>query len=74
MREIADRDHADTVEAFADEIAVTVEKRLTLLKIQSMNLFEIEKHSRMERLVEYKEAFLSAMEAFLSALKKAFRR
>ncbi|MCC6093799.1 MAG: TetR/AcrR family transcriptional regulator [Eubacterium sp.] len=72
LRKVGDQDLSGSVDAFADAIAETVEKRLTLLKIQSMNLFEIEEHSRMERLVEYKKAFLSAMDAFLKALKKNF--
>ena len=66
------RETAEGSEAMADEladkIAVTLEKRTVLLKISAMNLYEIEEHSRLERLVEYKKAFRTSMEAFMQCI------
>ncbi len=69
---IANQNRVMDAETFAEEIAKTVEQRVTLLKIQAMNLYEIEEHSRMERLVEYKKAFLRAVDVFQRCLKGCF--
>lgn len=55
---------------FSSRIAVTLEKRITLLKISAMNLYEIEEKSRLERLVKYKMAFKNSIEAFTQCLEK----
>ncbi len=48
---------------FAQVLAHTLEDQETMLKIQTMNLYEIEENSREERLMEYKRAFYRAMTA-----------
>ncbi len=53
----------------ARTIAGSLVGRETLLKITAMNLYEIEDHSRMERLVEFKTAFRTSMDAFDELLK-----
>ena len=55
---------------FARQIAATLEKRTVLLKVSAMNLYEIEENSRTERLVEYKKAFRSSMDAFTECLEE----
>ena len=52
-----------TRDEFAQALAHTLDGRETMLKIQTMNLYEIEENSREERLVEYKRAFYRAMTA-----------
>ena len=42
---------------FADALAHTLEKRMLLLKIMSMNHFDMEENSREERLVAFKVAY-----------------
>lgn len=48
---------------FAQALARTLENQDTMLKIQTMNLYEIEENSREERLMEYKRSFYRAMTA-----------
>ena len=48
---------------FAQVLAHTLEDQETMLKIQTMNLYEIEENSREELLMEYKRAFYRAMTA-----------
>ena len=72
LQRIANEGRSGDLPSFADRIAKSVAKRTTLLKIQAMNLYEIEDHSRLERLVEYKKVFLHTMEAFRACLKGSF--
>ena len=48
---------------FAQALAHTLDGQETMLKIQTMNLYEIEENSREERLMEYKRSFYRAMTA-----------
>ena len=54
----------------ADQLAGTLEKRTVLLKISSMNLYEIEENCRLERLAEYKKVFRSCIDAFDECLER----
>lgn len=72
LQQIAMQDKQMDLPFFAESIAKSVSKRITLLKIQAMNLYEIEDHSRLERLVEYKKVFLYTMETFHKCLKGCF--
>ena len=47
---------------FAHELAFSLSQRGTLLKLLSMNHYDMEEHSRMERLVEFKVAYGQALE------------
>ena len=46
-----------TKEVFADKLAHTVAKRKNLLKLLSMNMYDMEENSRMEELIEFKKAY-----------------
>ena len=59
-------------EAFADKIAGSLEHRRQLLKIMSMNMYDIEENSRMERLVEFKTAYGRSLQIFSGLLAKFF--
>ena len=50
-------------ETFAKALAHTLEDQEIMLKIQTMNLYEIEENSREERLAQYKRSFYRAMTA-----------
>ena len=50
-----------TKEELALLLADTLSKRELMLKLLSMNMFEIEENSRVEKLVEFKKAFGEAM-------------
>ena len=47
---------------FAHELAFSLSQRGTLLKLLSMNHYDMEEHSRMERLVEFKVAYGQALD------------
>ena len=57
----------------AEKIAESVEKRVQLLKLLSMNLYDMESNSRPERLVEFKAAFGDSMRMMDSILRKFCR-
>lgn len=55
----------------SDKIAESLENRKTLLKITSMNLYEIEDARRLERLREFKKQFRKSVESFLKCIRTA---
>ena len=70
LRMVAGSKKVHSCDDFARQIAATLEKRTVLLKVSAMNLYEIEENSRTERLVEYKKAFRSSMDAFTECLEE----
>lgn len=61
-----------TKEAFADKLAHTIETRTNLLKLLSMNMYDMEENSRMERLVEFKTSYGNAIKVLEKLLSKFF--
>lgn len=57
---------------FADALAKSLEKRKNLLKIMSMNHYDMEEHSRIERLVEFKIAYGQSLAEIRNCLDKFF--
>ena len=55
--------------ALADRMAKTLEEREILLRIQNMNLFEIELNSRTERLAEFKVLYRRMILSLMAILK-----
>lgn len=70
--ELAKEQEKLTKNVFAARFSEILANRVTLLKISSMNLYEIEDHSRLERLVEFKKEFLCAMDAVKRCLQHFF--
>ena len=62
-----------SVKQFADKLAKTLNQRYFLLKLLSMNLYDMEEYSRLDRLIEFKEAYGASLSALENALKRAFR-
>ena len=60
---------ADTL---AEQIARTLEPRALMLRLLAVNLYDMEENSRMERLVEFKQAYRASVETFDRLLQKAF--
>lgn len=58
--------------AFAEQMAHTLEKRGCMLKLMSMNLYDMEGNSRMENLVAFKKVYAAAMQAISCCLNKFF--
>ena len=61
-----------TKDAFADRLAKTLEKRSQLLKIMSMNHYDMESSSRPERLTEFKVAYGESLRAMMRCLEQYF--
>lgn len=57
---------------FADALARTLEKRGCMLKLMSMNLYDMEVNSRLENLVDFKRSYASALRAVTVCLEKFF--
>ncbi len=60
-------------EMFAKELANTIEKRPTLLKLLSMNMYDMEENSRMENLIEFKTAYGNSIKMVRKCLDKFFK-
>ena len=58
-------------EELAEEVAKSIEKRALMLRLLSVNLYDMEENSRIERLVEFKKAYCASVEAFDVLLQKA---
>lgn len=63
-----------SVESFAGALPSTLEKRKIMLKLMSMNLYDMECNSRLENLVEFKRAYADALVAIRRCLEKFFPR
>lgn len=61
-----------SVKQFADELAHSLERRSRLLKLMSMNHYDLEANSRMENLVAFKTAYGDSMRAVTCCLEKFF--
>ena len=69
LEKLAARSVPRTREELARGLAGTLEKRGLLLKIMTMNHFEMEEHSREERLVEFKVAYGASVRALKRCLE-----
>ena len=54
----------------ASELAYALERRMMMLKLLSMNLYDMEANSRMERLIEFKAAYGESKNAVDRCLQK----
>ncbi len=61
-----------TKDGFADKLAHSLEQRAQLLKILSMNHYDLESSSRPERLAEFKVAYGNALKTVLRCLEQYF--
>lgn len=59
-------------EELAQEIAVSLQKRKLLLKLLSVNLYDLEGNSRMERLVKFKTAYGRSREVLWNLIRKCY--
>ena len=57
LEEVIDDNGTMTRDGIADSLARTLERREQLLKLMSMNHYDMEANSRMERLTEFKRAY-----------------
>ena len=72
LNELMAREKTLTVDGFADALGETLERRQQLLKIMSMNHYDMEENSRAERLTEFKVSYGRALGAVEGCLKQYF--
>lgn len=72
LREIFQTYEILSVDEFADKLAHTLEKRGCMLKLVSMNLYDMEGNSRIENLVAFKKVYSNAMQIVVKCLEKFF--
>ena len=72
IRQIFEKYEAMTVDEFASALAHTLEKRECLLKLLSMNHYDMESRSRLDNLVEFKKSYGNSMAAVTHCLEKFF--
>ena len=70
LKEAADTHDAMTDDEIADVLASTLCDRKQLLKIMSMNHYDLEDNSRMEPLVEFKISYGNSMKTVMELLEK----
>lgn len=59
-----------TKKVFVEYVAKSLEKRVELLKLMSMNNYDMEANSRIEFLIEFKKVFISGIDVFSKLLYK----
>lgn len=69
---IADDHEQMTSDEFANALAESLDKRHLLLKLLSMNMYDMEENSSMPKLVEFKKAYGNSMKAVNTCLSKFF--
>lgn len=72
LNEMYEQNSEMTKEVFADKLAHTVAKRKNLLKLLSMNMYDMEENSRMEELIEFKRAYGNAIRMVKKCVDKFF--
>lgn len=69
LSKIADKDKMPA-DKTAEELAHSLEKRVLMLKLLAMNLYDIEENSSFEKLCEFKKSYKVSVKALDSVLEK----
>ncbi|MCX4267886.1 MAG: TetR family transcriptional regulator [Lachnospiraceae bacterium] len=72
LKQIQTEHERMTEEEFADALAHSLEERKNLLKIMSMNHYDMEDNSRLERLIEFKVVYGKSLTEVRNCLDKFF--
>lgn len=72
LEKIISENKSLSVENFADLMAKSLENRLQLLKLLSMNHFDMEMNSRQENLIEFKKVYGKSLDTVRKCLDKFF--
>lgn len=72
LEEITRENETMTIGDFSDAIAGSLEKRGCMLKLMSMNLYDMEGNSRMDNLVAFKVVYAQALRSVSGCLEKFF--
>ena len=72
LEEIIQGNESLSVDGFADALAHTLETRVCMLKLMSMNLYDMEGNSRLENLAVFKQSYAGTLRAVTCCLEKFF--
>ena len=72
LQQLHDSHDTMTVDEFSSALAHTLEQREQMLKLMSMNHYDMETSSRMENLVEFKKSYGASMKAVTCCVQKFF--
>lgn len=72
LNSISEENTAMTADEFSSALAHSLEKRQQLLKLLSMNHYDMEEHSRPDRLTEFKVAYGASLDAMRGCVRKFF--
>jgi AcrR family transcriptional regulator len=67
---LCEREETLGLDELSSELAHALERRPLMLKLLSMNLYDMEENSRMERLVEFKAAYGESKDALDRCLRR----
>ena len=67
---ITDKNESLSTDELADKIAHSLDDRVQLLKLMSMNHYDMEENSREERLIEFKASYGRAMKNMSACVRK----
>lgn len=69
LKHLSCSDSPLTAQLFAERLSDSLERRSTMLKLLSMNLYDMEANSRLEELVSFKLSYAESMQLLRSGLK-----
>ncbi len=72
MGEMIKRNTAMDADAFAEALSRILEKRSCMLKLMTMNIYDMEVNSRIENLVNFKKSYAEAFDTLDVCLQKFF--
>lgn len=72
MHALADKNDAMSAADFADALAHSLEQHEQLLKLLAMNHYDMEEHSRPERLTDFKTAYAASLDAVRRCVRQFF--
>ena len=74
LEELYSKNEELTKEKFANELAHTIEKRKNLLKLLSMNMYDMEENSRIEELIKFKTAYGKSIKIVRKCIDKFLKK
>lgn len=72
LKKMIEKNDSMSVETFAKSMAHILERRQCMLKLMSMNIYDMEVNSRLENLVAFKKVYAEAFDTLTRGLKKFF--
>lgn len=72
LQDIMNENDTLSIEQLSDKLSRSLEERVQLLKILSMNMYDMEANARIENLVEFKKVYGEAVHTVIVCVQKYF--